>query len=374
MLTAIHTDRAGRIVIAADYGAAARAGEQVRAFEQGIPLPSDARVVPLPDRDALGIDRQGRPRALGAGRWAVAAILAPGHIRTGLPAYSGARADAAPLEALGYTAVAAGADGALIVAAIPTGEERSPAAPTEAALANAITAGLRAHPSSGVLRQLARSARDHDAAAAAVFLGLGDAALPAGSDRITAADLADIGIAHLAAGGSGVTFGVPGDPDPLGRPRVMADAVSRIREAFTSARIAIRTNAGAAAAIARVAEAGADRLIVSLASARPETYERLHPARDVRWADVRGGIRQAAMSGLAVTIELLVFPGLTDRREEVDALVALLRELPSGSALRLRDLGADPDVLLGANPGSEPLGVGSLLARLRAEAPAVGAA
>ena len=374
MLTAIHTDRAGRIVVAADYGAAALAGGQVRAFEQGIPLPSDARVVPLPDRDALGIDRQGRPRTLGAGRWAVGAILAPGYLRTRLPACAGARDDAPALEALGYTAVAAGVDGALMVAAVPTGEEHAPAAPTEAALATAITAGLRAHPSSTALRQLARCARDHDGAAAAVFLGRGDAALPVGGDRTTAADLADIGIAHLAGGGSGVTFGLPGDSDPLTRPRVVADAASRIRDAFPSAPIAIRTNAAAAAAIARVADAGVDRLVVSLASARPETYERLHPARDVRWPDVRGGIRQAASSGLGVTIELLVLPGLTDRREEIDALVALLRELPSGSALRLRDLGADPYQLLRANPGSEPLGVEALLARLQAEAPAVGAA
>ena len=76
-------------------------------------------------------------------------------------------------------------------------------------------------------------------------------------------------------------------------------------------------------------------------------------------------------SGLVVIIELLVLPGLTDRAEEADALVALLRELPVGSRLRLRDLAADPYRLLRATPGSAPLGVEALLARLRAEAPAV---
>ncbi|GAC1491678.1 MAG: hypothetical protein NVS1B1_09360 [Candidatus Limnocylindrales bacterium] len=117
-----------------------------------------------------------------------------------------------------------------------------------------------------------------------------------------------------------------------------------------------------------------DTLFVSLASARPETYERLHPARGIRWPEVRGGIRQAVASGLSVTIELLVLPGLTDRAEEADALVALLRELPTGSRVRLRDLAADPYLLLRANPGSEPLGIEVLLARLRAEAPLVSAA
>lgn len=371
MLTAIHTDRAGRIVVAADYGAAAQAGGPARALEQGIPLPPQARVVPLPDRDAVGIDRQGRPRTLGAGRWAVGAILGPGHLRTWLPACIG-RDDAIPLEALGYAAVAAGVDGALVVAAVATGEGPTPAPPSEAVLAAAITAGLRAHPSSGALRQLARRAREHsDAGAAAVFLGQGDGPLPVGGDRITAADLADIAAAHLAGGGTGVTFGLTGDGDPLERPRVVAEAAGRIREKNPTARIGVRTNAAVAAAIARVAEAGVDTLIVSLASARAETYERLHPARDVRWPDVRGGIRQAVASGLSVTIELLVLPGLTDRSEEADALVGLLRELPSGSALRLRDLAADPYLVLRANPGSEPLGIEALLARLRLEAPAM---
>ena len=370
MLAAVHTDRAGRIVIATDYGAAAQVGARAAILEQGIPLPADARVVPLPDHDAVGIDRQGRPRSLGAHRWAAAAILAPGHLRTRVPASVG-RDDLPALEPLGYAAVAAAADGTLVVAAVPTGEGPVPAAPTEAALAVAITAGLRAHPSSGVLRHLARCARDGGAGTAPVFLGQGDAALPVGDDRITATDLADIAIAHLGAGGSGVTFGLAGESDPLARPRVVADAASRIRAALPFARIGIRTNAATPAAIARVAGSGVVTLTVALSSARAETYERLHPARDIRWPDVRGGIRQAIASGLAVTIELLVLPGLTDRVEEVDALVALLRELPTGSVLRLRDLAADPYRLLRANPGSEPLGVETLLARLRAEAPQV---
>lgn len=373
MLTAVHTDRAGRIVVATDYGAAAQAGREARAFDQAIPLPPDARVVPLADRDAVGIDRQGRPRSLGAHRWAAAAILAPGHLRTRIPACVG-RDDLAPLESQGYAAVAAAADGTLVVAAVATGEDRLPPAPTEAELAAAITRALRARPSSTVLRALARAAKDGDPGAAALFTNQGNAWLPAGDDRVSAADLAEIAIAHLGSGGHGVTFGRAGDADPLARPRVVADAADRIRAAVPTARIAIRTNAAAPAAIARVAGSGADRLIVPLASARAETYDRLHLARDVRWTDVRSGIRQAVQSGLAVTVELHVLPGVTDRTEEIDALAGLLRELPAGSALRLRDLAADPYRLLLANPGSEPLGVEVLVARLRAEAPQVRAA
>lgn len=368
MLTAVHTDRAGRIVVAADYGAAALIGERPGALDRGLPLPSDARLVPLGERDALGIDRLGRPRRLGAQRWAVGAILAPGHLRTRVPACTESP-EALPLEPRGYAAVAADADGQLIVAALRTGEAPAPAAPPEGALAVAITAGLRAHPSSTALRQLARCARDHGCAAAAdAFLGRGEAALPVGADRTTAADLAEIATAHLAGGGAGVRFGLACDGDPLAAPRLVADAAARIRAAVPQARIAIRTSASSAAAIGRIASAGVDAVVVPLASARAETYERLHAPRDFRWADVRGGVRQAVESGLAVTIELQVLPGLTDRAEEIEALVALLRELPAGSLLRLRDLPADPYVTLRANPGSAAEGVDVLVERLRIEA------
>ena len=371
MLTAIHTDRAGRIVVAADYGAAAIVGALARPLETAIALPADARLVPLADRDAVGIDRQGQPRTLGVQRWAVGAILAPGSIRTRLPACI-ERDDLEPLAPLGYAAVAAAADGTLVVAASPTDEAANPPAHTGTALASAITAKLGAHPTSVALRQLARCARDHTGdGAEAIFLGRGDAALPVGGERTTAADLADIAIAHLRGGGSGVTFGLGCAGEPLARPRIVADAAARIRAAVADARIAIRSNAASAAAIGRVAGAGVDLIVIPLETARAETYLRLHADRAARWPDVRGGIRQAVSSGLVVIIELLVLPGLTDRAEEADSLVALLRELPAGSRLRLRDLAADPYRLLRATPGSAPLGVEALLARLRAEAPQV---
>ena len=168
-----------------------------------------------------------------------------------------------------------------------------------------------------------------------------------------------------------MTFGLVCDGEPLASPRIVADAAVQIRAAAPAARITIRTNASSAAAIGRVAAAGVDGLVVRLASARADTYERIQTPRDFRWPDVRGGIRQAVASGLVVTIELLVLPGLTDRAPEADALVALLRELPSGSVLRLRDLAADPYVVLRANPGTEPDGVEALIDRLRVEAPHV---
>jgi hypothetical protein len=59
----------------------------------------------------------------------------------------------------------------------------------------------------------------------------------------------------------------------------------------------------------------------------------------------------------------LLLPGLTDRRSEVDALVALLGDLPGGR-VEIRDLGADPLRVLGAFPREEGTGVRALVRRL----------
>jgi pyruvate-formate lyase-activating enzyme len=78
---------------------------------------------------------------------------------------------------------------------------------------------------------------------------------------------------------------------------------------------------------------------------------------------VRACLQLLAERRVALTIALLLMPGLTDTPLEVDALVALLGELPGGR-IELRDLGADPVRLLAAFPPQRPLGVRVLLARI----------
>src|SRR2546423_13422808 len=86
MLASVHSDRSGRIVLAADYGAAMFDGAAPRAFGSHVAPPDGASLIPLAERGALGIDRTGAPRPLGAGRFAVGAVLPPGYVRLAHPA------------------------------------------------------------------------------------------------------------------------------------------------------------------------------------------------------------------------------------------------------------------------------------------------
>ena len=391
MLQAIHSDRSGRVFVSADYGATALYGSAPAALDRAIPLPADAQLIPLADRAAIGIDRRGEPRPLGPARWALAAILRPGHLRTHLPACDPA-AGLTPLEPLPYAAVAADQRGELVVAAIAIGPQAEPNGDDD--VASRITQRLRAEPSNRLLRQLARCARDHACPAARnAFLGRGECALPIGAPAndqagptvalrrrqerapldpsalpATAADIAAVANAHFAAGGTSVSFGHACEGDPLAAVRIVAEAATLIRRP-EGAELILRTSGASDSALARAAAAGIDRVTVALASAHGPTYERVHRPVGYRWSDVRATLRAAAARKLSITIELLSLPGLTDRESEVRALVVLLGELPAGTLLVPVDLAADPYALLAAlPPDPEIIGIAALLGRVRADA------
>jgi len=402
VLQAIHSERSGRVFVSADYGATALDGTLPVALDRAIALPPDAQLVPLADRAAIGIDRRGQPRPLGPARWALAAILRPGHLRTHLPACDppDLAADVPPLDPLPYAAVAADQAGEIVVAAVALGPRSSGSSgasgsgDTTAELAARITERLRAEPSNRLLRQLARCAREYECPAARnAFLGRDECALPLGAPlndqagpsvalrrreerapldpaalQVSAADAAAVANAHFRSGGTSVSFGHACEGDPLGLVRTVADAASLIRRPG-NAEIVLRTNGSSAAALARAADAGIDRVIVALASAHGPTYERVHGPIGYRWTDVRASLREAASRKLALTIELLSLPGLTDREAETRALVALLGEMPAGTTLLPVDLAADPYVLLAHMPqDGVTIGIAALLERLRVDA------
>ena len=165
MFAAVHADRSGRIVLARDRGAAVFDGRAARALERAIPLPLGALVEPLVDRLAMGLDRTGIARSLGAGRWAVGVRLPAGYVRLGHPAYL--MNDASPLTPGRFAAVGADERGELVVAAEAIEREDQAGEMPESSLAARIADGLRERPSSRLVRQLARCAKDYRCRAAA---------------------------------------------------------------------------------------------------------------------------------------------------------------------------------------------------------------
>lgn len=395
MFSAVHSDRSGRLVVAADYTAAVSDGTRIAPLTQALPLPAGTDVIHLPGRAAIGLDRTGRARELGQGRFGVAAIVPIGYLRIGLPAYDDDLV-APPLRPRAYASVGADSSGELVVSAVAL-EPGATSADGRSApdLLARITATQRDHPSSRVLRQLARCAKDYRCRAAAnAFLGRDDCALPVAAPanerppevlvlhdeadasptepaafRPTPEEIADAATRHLEGGGTVVAFGRACEGEPLLAVRVIEAAIANIRERTRLGTIHLETNGSMPMPLRRLCDAGLDSVAVRLASARAETYEAVHHPDGFRFADVRASIANAVAAKVAVALRVLALPGLTDRKRELDALVGLAGDLPAGSSLVLRDLAADPQRTLQLAPSTEAaLGMDRMLDRLRTDA------
>jgi pyruvate-formate lyase-activating enzyme len=370
-------------------------GSSLRPLAHAIRLPAGTEVVQLPGRTGVGLDRTGRPRELGAGRFGVGAILPIGYLRMALPAYEEDLA-APPLKPRAYAAVGADADGELVVSAVALDPEAGAADGRGAPdLLARITATQRDHPSSRVLRQLARCAKDYRCRAAAnAFLGRHDCALPVAAPRNerppavlvltddadasptepaafkpAPEELAEAAIRHLEGGGTVVAFGRACEGEPLLIVRLIETAISAIRERTRVGSIHLETNGSVPIALRRLCDAGLDSVAVRLASARAETYEVLHRPEGFRFADVRASIAVAIAAKISVALRVLTLPGLTDRARELDALVGVAGDLPPGSSLILCGLAADPQRALRiAGDADAAVGMDRMLERLRAEA------
>lgn len=375
----VHTDRAGRVLLSSDREAAAMSGPDAVTFDGAIPLPPGSELVPMA-REAIAFDRGGRPRGLGKGRLALGAIV-PGHVRLAFPAYVD-EPNAAALDPLPYAAVAADARGELVVAAA-----RHEAVETLRVDDVAVPA-VREHPANALARQLARCSRENTCIAARAGIGRGELPVPLGappaerpvapialrsgypgapaeaaSFRPTAAEVAEVAGRHIERGGSGVRFGRACDGEPLARIRVLEEAIALIRSRAPAARIHLETSGSDPGALRRAADAGLASVTVRIASALPDTYERMHRPVAHRWSDVRAALQVAIEKRLAIGVALLVLPGVTDRPAEIDAIVSLLGELPGGR-LELRDLGADPLRAISSLAPGRGLGVRALLDRI----------
>ena len=380
MFSAVHSDRSGRVYVSADWGACAFDGYRTIEIDTVIPLPEGSTLVPLM-REAEGLDRHGRARPLGTSRWALGAVLPPGFTRTLHPAYVDEGLRESPLAALATAAICADDSGALYVAAIPTRTV------TPASAGGGVITQQR--PGNRLARQIARCAREHECSGARAALRAGGiAALPvsarsnespppvvaprtrpdaaprdAAAFRPSAAEIAEVALAHFTAGGEAVSFGRACEGEPLTAVRLLEDAISRICQAVPGARIHLETNGSSGSALRRLIDAGLNEVSVRLASARSDTYDTLHGPISYRYTDVRSTLAMARDSGALITLVVLALPGLTDRPRELDALTGLAGE--TGALVELRDLGADARRALGLiGRGEAPRGMDAAVASL----------
>jgi pyruvate-formate lyase-activating enzyme len=366
-----------------------------------IPLPDGTTLSMLPQRLAVGLDAQGMPHNVSAARgWALAALLPIGYTRTLLPAYE-KTPETEPLPFFGYTAVA-GWRGQLYAAAVRTDDPEKwlPRNYDAGRLERLVRERLAAEPENRVLAHHAHCALDYRCptasnlffrrweAAVAVSAGCNarcvgciskqdEDGLVSPQDRLTflptVEEIVETGMAHLERAADAIySFGQGCEGEPLLQWRRIEGAIREIRARTARGTININTNASSPRALQRLYEAGLDSLRASTISARPETYDAYYRPIGYTFEDVKRSLVLARAAGVYSSINLLCFPRLIDAEDEVEALVAFLRE--TGVRLvQLRNLNIDPEVFLPRvpRPAGTSMGIPAMIEVLRREVPDV---
>ena len=396
--------RDGALLDVPGFAAAVDDGHTRRATPADfIPLPEGSLLLTLPGRTAIAFDGD-RHTTLddldGVPVDAMAVALPLGYTRALLPAYE-SRAGAPTLPLYGYTAAAW--DGKRIVAAALRTDSLAswtPESHDEAHVRAGIDARTAEFGDNGLLRQLARCATEYGCYTAQnAFLRSGEAAIPvspacnarcigcisaqdmsagfvSAQERVrtkpSADEIVDLAVAHLEGGGDIVSFGQGCEGEPLlAAPRI-ASAVRKIRARTSAGVVHCNTNASLPQALASLIDAGLQSVRVSLNSARPAAYAAYYRPRGYGFDDVRKSLQVASDARIAISLNLLTHPGVTDEHDEIESFDRLLRDY-SITMVQTRTLNVDPAEYFAAvgRPVRPSVGMATWLARLASEFPNV---
>ena len=403
MFLTLYANDKGEIIERRQLGMMGRSGMDWVVPEPGemIPLPNGASLVSVPGHIPVGIDENDRLRHFTSGAGArkaqaVAALLPQGFTRTFLPASVTPDQDAR-LPLMGYAAVGF-KDEKIWVAAVKSDEHRKwhPCHYNTEGLPSRINRMLKKFPENRILKQLANCSLQYSCYTAQnIFYGRWEAGIPtmtacnAGcigciseshievdspQQRLdfhpSVQEISELGIEHLSHAQEGIiSFGQGCEGEPSLNADTLSQAVVKIRQQSKQGTININTNAGYTAGINKLCHAGLDAMRVTIFSCGEDNYNRYHCPRNYRIDDVERSIQHAKEHSVYVSLNLLTFPGFTDREEELEALMDFVQR--NGiDMIQLRNLNIDPALLFQHIPvGGEVLGINQFIHILQEEMP-----
>ena len=374
-----------------------------------IPLPEGSRLFTIPGTPAIGYDlRTGKlrtlselPRSWGGGAaQAVSAFVTPAFMRTLLPAadYNAKKVD---LTLWSYTAVGwCLEEERFYVAAtrVDRNQQWQSEHFDDRQLEPLVRARVAAQPDNRLIDQLSRCALDyHCFAAKNLFFGRWEAPLPcsptcnaacvgciseqgeneccpSSQERLTFVptpqELCEVAIPHLkTAENAIVSFGQGCEGDPILQADTICSAVRQMRAETDRGTINFNSNASLPDEIDNLSAAGIDSVRVSLNSVQERFYNAYYRPRGYTFADVVDSIHRAKDNGLFTMLNYLVFPGISDREDEIEALLKLI-DSANVDLIQMRNLAIDP-LLYWRKMGADGRGIGmkKMLDRIKREVP-----
>ncbi len=376
-----------------------------------IPLPEGSRLFTIPGTNPIGYDRRsGEQRTIdtlpadwGGGKaQAVSAFTTPAFTRTLLPAVDYSKKEI-ELTLWSYTAVGwCVEEERFYVAAVRVDRNQQWEAEhfDDRILEPLVRKRVTEQADNRLVKQLSRCALDyHCFAAKNLFFGRWEAPLPtsptcnarcigcislqdepevcqASQDRLTfvptVEELCQVAVPHLeSAENAIVSFGQGCEGDPILQADRIAESVKEMRLRTSRGTINFNSNASIPAAIDKLAEAGIDSIRISLNSVQERFYNAYYRPAKYRFDDVLESARRAKQHGLFTMLNYLVFPGITDREDEVEKLIELVKTIGI-DLIQMRNLSIDPQ-LYWSSMGTDGHGIGmkNMLDRIKQEIPQV---
>ncbi|ABB32948.1 Radical SAM domain protein [Geobacter metallireducens RCH3] len=346
-----------------------------------IPLPEGSRLFTIPDTPPVAWDEKQRKfvtvPTVREGRrnlpvQAVSAFMAPGYVRTLLPACDYGRKKV-HLPLWSYTAVGWDEErDCFVVAAsrVDTNDNWNPNNYDDRKLDPLVRQRLAEMPNNRLLEQLARCAVDyHCFAAKNLFFRRWEAPLPtspacnsrclgcislqpsdccpSNHERIgfvpTPEEIVELALPHLEQAPEPiVSYGQGCEGDPIMQADTVAEATRRLKKATSRGIVNFNSNGSFLDRIAMLCDAGMDSMRFSMNSVREEFYDKYYRPVGYRFADVKESVRLAKERGLFVMINYLVSPGLSDNADEVEALLRFIGDTGL-DMIQMRNLSIDPD-------------------------------
>lgn len=375
-----------------------------------IPLPEGSRLFTIPDAPPIAWDGKGRRfitvDSVREGRrniriQAVSAFMAPGYVRTLLPACDYSRKKV-HLPLWSYTAVGWDEDNDCFVVAasrVDTNDNWNPCNYDDRKLDPLVRRRLSELPDNRLLEQLARCAVDyHCFAAKNLFFRRWEAPIPtspacnsrclgcislqpsdccpSNHERIsfvpTPEEIVELAVPHLLEAAEPiVSYGQGCEGDPILQADVVAEATRRIKAAASRGTVNFNSNGSMPDRIRMLCDAGMDSMRFSMNSAREEYYNLYYRPLGYVFGNVVESLSAAKGKGLFTMINYLVSPGLSDDPAEVEALVKLIGDT-GVDMIQMRNLSIDPD-FYNKRMGLKKKGMGMfrMLQRLKKEYPRI---
>lgn len=366
-----------------------------------IPLPDGATLVSLPYTRPIGMDPDtGEMVALPGNVHAVGALLPQGFTRLCIPSY--VKTDKTQkLPLFGYSAVVWKDDGFYVTARLSDDPEKwNPLNCDPDMLKVQVDHFLQQYPDNRLYRHLSNCALGYECLTASnTFLNRwegavpvsfscnagcfgciseqpDDSGFPAPQTRMnfkpTVEEVAQVMLAHLKTPESIISFGQGCEGEPSTQAKIIIEAMRLVRAETQMGYININTNAGLTDHIRGIVDAGLDLMRVSTISALDDHYNAYYKPRGYTLANVEKSLKYASDQGVYTSINYLIFPGVTDREEEVEAMIEFARRT-NLRFIQLRNLNIDPESYLELIPKAqgELLGMKQAIEIFQAELPDV---